>query len=317
MHTYFLGKEQVRGYLLDLFDRLLRSLRYRPPTVAVSIGPSGLELVNEMLHLEPALAELELLRGNYDKHTKTVDFMEGVEEVEKSTKGAHVLIVDSAIHSGSTMRKMYEKVESFGPESISTYGLVLKRSSKLIPSFFGLLIEPHDRAYFLLDRIPNMRVMRSGCLRPLEEKDVSADPIDCGVESISKFDWADLWYELQLDGKRHTYVYEANGRLMGYVSFKLMPDGSLLIDVLAVDRNAKGQGVGLNLLRWAETCGRTFDCRRIMLWAIVEEIPMRMYVGNDYQFVPGKEMKFVDESYMLMMKDIVYDPYYADLLKIE
>ncbi len=42
-----------------------------------------------------------------------------------------------------------------GAKQVCSYALVMKHSSGFIPSFWGVTIGDHDRAYFLLDVLPN------------------------------------------------------------------------------------------------------------------------------------------------------------------
>ncbi len=320
MYTYFLSSEQVKGYMLDLSMRLLETKKHDRPTVLVSIGASGNELAYHLINInETSLKwahECDQVRCDYDRNTKQFSFAPD-DNAEAVIEGATVLIIDSAVHSGNTMRKAVEHVEALKPKCVTTYSLVVKQSSVLIPNLFGLLIDRHDRAYFLLQRIPNLRIMRSGCLRPMEEKDIGAAPIDCGVASINKFGWPELWYDLQADNRRKTYVYERDSKPLGYITYRLLDDGHILIDVVAVDKSAKGGKIGANLIRWAETCARSANCTHVVLWGLVEENVLRIYVGAGYDFVKDKEMKFPDETYALMKKAIVHDSELDELLHID
>ena len=69
---------------------------------------------------------------------------------------------------------------------------MLKRGSCFIPNIFGLLIHEHDRAYFLLDKIPNHRIMPFGAFRKLAQEDVKRPEgeVKTGLSSIDKMTWS-------------------------------------------------------------------------------------------------------------------------------
>lgn len=314
MHTFFLGVEQVRAYMRDLSKRLLESEKFPPPSVWVTIGPSGLELANCLGEDTRWTDTVKIVSCTYDRTSKVLGFDDEA-EASSIIHGADVLILDSAVHSGNTMRKAIEKTQALKPNNISSYSLILKQTSSLVPNLFALLIGRHDRAYFLLDRIPNMRIMRHGTLRPMEEKDVNAPKIDCENESLNKFGWPELWYDVSADQHRKTFVYERAGNPVAYVSYRLLDDEQMLIDVLAVDKNAKGGGVAANLVRWAETCARANNCKRVVLWA--REQLLDFYKKFGYEAAKGKVLKFPDETDFLMRKEIVYDGELDDLLRAE
>ena len=119
----------------------------------------------------------------------------------------------------------------------------------------------------------NNRLFASGCVRELENTDQAKPKPVCGEKCIDKFSWGDLLYEMRTDPHRKTYVYERQGRIMGYVNFRLTPEEAVFVDVVAVDASCQNQDVGGSLMRWTETCGRNCHCTTIHLWAIDDRKP--------------------------------------------
>ena len=158
MHTYFLGREEVDAYVRDLVDRL-QALGELFPYTWCTLGHSGEELAVVISKALPKDGEskIRIIPMNYDRASKAVVFQD---EQDKAVfaDGKPVLILDSSVHTGNTMLAVFQTLKSLGAKNICSYSLVVKRNSAYIPNFFGVVIQPHDRAYFLLDKIPNNRL---------------------------------------------------------------------------------------------------------------------------------------------------------------
>jgi len=304
VHTYYLGAEEVKQYAKDFIVRL-EKLDDNFPSVWCPIGQSGENITVRLGEcLSKGISEkVSLVPLSSNKNTGEIYLEDEADAV--ILKGASVLIIDSAVHSGKSMYHAVQKVEKLGASQVASYSLVVKRGSFFIPNFFSLLMGDNDRAYFLLDSIPNNRMTPSfGTFRKLSKDDAKQNPsmFDSGLPSMNKTSWADLWYEC-VSKLSSVYVYEQKSKIHGFVSFKVN-NRSLVIDALAVDKGIQKNGVAGSLMRWAETCARLNDCCEVSLWAIKERIDF--YRRKGFESTP-QELILGDEEYTLMRRAILYN----------
>jgi len=305
LHTYFLGREEVDAYVKDLVDRL-KAQGELFPYMWCTLGYSGEELAVVISNALPKDCEskIRIIPMNYDRARKAVIFQD---EQDKAVfaNGKPVLILDSSVHSGNTMLAVFQTLKSLGAKNICSYSIVVKRNSAYIPNFFGVVIQPHDRAYFLLDKIPNNRLMPFGALRKLCQEDVDRKPesINSDLKSLNKVTWGDLWYDYKAKGSQ-IFVYENSGDILGFVSF-IIKDWKLFIDGIAVDKKCERQGVGGCLMRWAETSARSSNCNSIELWAINNRIDFYKNKGG-FESKP-EELNLGSEKYTRMERKLLYN----------
>ncbi len=316
MHTYFLGREEVAAYAKDLAERLLQ-LEGKFPGVWCTIGNSGEEIalvVGESLPKE-IRSKIQIIGINYDRDKKAISF-QNRRDKNALPKNAPVMVIDSSVHSGTTMLAAHKTLRDLSVKDIFSYSLVLKHGSCFIPNLFGLVIHEYDRAYFLLEKIPNHRIMPFGALRKLAQTDTRRrqQRIKTGLPSIDKMTWCDLWYEVKTGGK-NVFVYEESGKILGFISFQNR-NGHLFIDALAVDKSQERKGIGGNLMRWAETSARLSCCRAIELWAIKNRI--KFYEEKARFELKPEEMELGSEKYCRMERALLYsiDPNNGDHLQI-
>ena len=211
------------------------------------------------------------------------------------------------------MLRAAREIQRLGAKTLTTYTLVLKRSSVFVPTCWGLMIDDHDRCYSLLDKLPNNRLHPShlhGHLGRLCEEDLTATALSCGVEAIDRVTWADRWYDMRCsERERRTYLLEIGRAVVGYITFAMSRlatgENVLVVDEVAVDTAHHGQGHAGTLMRWAETSARHNRCNEIRLWAIDDKVPMYTHLG--YELVRGEErMRLEDQNYTLMTKKVIY-----------
>lgn len=303
MITYFLGREQVDAYAVDLVNRLL-ALGEEFPTTWFLLGISGQNMAEVISRHIPddVLAKLKVVRVACDRTQGEVEWQDPFDDVDLDKP---VLLLDSAIHSGHTMLKATRALADIGAKEILTYSLVIKAGSELVPNYFGVIIGDHDRAYFLLNSIPNNRLQKTapfGVLRVLQETDIGRTFPRTGVPSMDKISFSDLMYEKTSRGS-HVYVYEHGKQLCGYVSFERR-GGILFIDGLGSDQDYRGRNIGGLLMRWAENWARSHKCDSIELWALEPRIPFyrHMHFVED-----GRVMNLGEEVYHLMRRRLLYN----------
>jgi hypothetical protein len=303
LNTIFLSNDEVAAYLKDLFERFV-ALEGEMPMVWCPIGPSGGALAQAAMlvagDLAPKIAHIPIA---YDRATEKVSFP-GEPNPASVIAGKRVLLLDGSIHSGSTFRKAYQAIAAMKPAEVSSYSLVVRVGASILPNYFGLMIGDYDRAIFLKKVFPNNRLFTCGCVRKLADGDQAQPKIACGQDFVDKFSWGDLCYEMTIDPRRQTYVYERNGGIKAFVSFRVTAGDDILLDTIAVDKSCHNQGIAGNLMRWTETCGRNSHCATIHLWAVDNR--KDWYAKRGYEFC-GKELILDEVKFHLMRKKLLYN----------
>lgn len=324
MQTHYLGTEEVRGYLRDFVARL-KVLGESGPKVWVPIGTSGRELVKELIEVSKDLdGEFTPVPAEFDRQKSAVIFEN---DAAGQILGKNVLVIDSSVHSGYTMRAIVDKVCALGAVGICSYTLVMKRGASFIPSYWGVSIGDYDRAYFLLKSLPNNHFHDGGSafgqvrerpakithpnrdpyfhLRKLSKSDLERPSILSGLSSLDRTTWADRYYDMLNHEGRITYLLEAGLAIHGYVTIDFRNGSILSIEAVAVDKALHGRGYGAALIRWAETLARQSQCRTITLWSIKDQMPTYKRLG--YSIESEKRSIVLDgEEYAFMSKPVLY-----------
>jgi GNAT superfamily N-acetyltransferase len=308
LHTYLLSDDVIRRYGLDFVERL-EKLGTLIPTLWITLGISGDKIAVDIINHSPTSPALptSYARVSFDRKAKTVIIRD---DGQLPALGEQpILVIDAAIHSGASMRHVIDALYKNGAKNVLSYSLVVKKTSELIPNYFGMIIEEHDRVFFQLDKFPNNRLRNKipfGALRALREDDIHRTPnnLDVGVPSIDRMTFADLWYYVKTQNS-HVYVYEIAGNIVAYLHFKYQPLGRLFIDLIAADKSVRGLGLGSLLMRWAETFARSSKCLAIELWAIEDRVSW--YKSHGFE-ATGEEMDLGGgEKYARMTRRILYN----------
>jgi hypothetical protein len=313
MKTYHIGREEVHGYVRDFISRLRE---FQPvPTVWCPVTVSGDDLLQTLLGVVKAeapemLETVRVLAVEVNEGGDAVHFVG--ERAEDVLPAQTVLLFDGAVHSGRMMRRCAAEILRHNPAELCTYSLVIKRGSSFIPTLWGVMIEESDRAYFLLDEIPNNR-MDAGTrpqplvhLQKLGPEHLELPSIPSGVPSIDRMTWGDRHYQMQTSTSGVcTYVLERGRNMVGFLTIHFSEANSLTIDEIVVAEAQRGGGYAGVLLRFAETIARHAECRSIRLNAIQERV--HIYDGFRYLPIPGKEvLQLGTEKYQPMEKAVLY-----------
>jgi GNAT superfamily N-acetyltransferase len=306
--THFLGQPEVDAYLADLVERLV-GMDAERPTLWLPIGPSGLILAARILDKHPDLVESTSI--------SPVDFNRTSKEVmidadlPNDLRGRHVLVLDSSVHSGNTMLEVVRSADGQAAASVTSYSLVLKQNSTFVPTFWGLTINDHDRAYFLLEKMPNNRLrtkVAGTYLRQLSEKDIESVPlVASGLAPMDRVTWADRWFDIRSgDRDRKTYLLQKGSQVVGFVTFVVSESRhAVTVDEVAVQKGMEGQGFGGALLRFVETMARHVGASELNMWAVDKQVPKYETLG--YSKDGGKSpMKLEGSDYFFMRKLIIH-----------
>lgn len=318
MTTYYLSRDETRAYLLDLLRRVDRF--ESRPTVWCPITRSGEALLNILVELAvekfPHLIEgVRLISIDVDNGRTEVSFPnENAEEL----RGQSVLLLDGAIHSGGMMSACAVEVLKYAPVELASYTLVMKRGSSFIPTLWGLMIKETDRAFFLLDEIPNHRLDAVGHNGPTQKKQpqvhlqrlnqqmLNAPLLTSGVASMDRMQWSDRHFQMVASGNQTcTYVLQRGSDIVGFVTLHGLPCGGLMVDEIVTDPEQRSKGYGGILMRFADTLARQGKCRVVRLLAIRNKV--EYYEKHEYRRVSDAEpIRLDDEEYLPMEKSILY-----------
>jgi hypoxanthine-guanine phosphoribosyltransferase len=307
--THYLGSEEVTAYCNDLVDRLV-ALEDNFPTVWFALGVSGLKMAIRVVRaLPPELkAKVKFVAVRYNRSTTHLEITPPIDQLTFSDEP--VLVIDSAVHSGKTMLALVQRLQAAKVKNIITYTLVLKRGSIIVPNYFGVIIDDKDRTLFELDPLPNNRLIEQipfGIMRELKDSDTVASigAVSAPFENLST---GDLLYDMETTFIR-AYVFEYDGEIAGFISFRNQSNGILFIDAWATATKFMHRGIGNATFRWAETWARSTKCSEVTLWAYENAIPI--YLKYGYEFVEGDKWRSLGEGqrYKIMRKKILYNLY--------
>jgi GNAT superfamily N-acetyltransferase len=321
MVTYFLSIDEVRAYLLDF---LIRFQRLDPmPTIWCPITRSGKNLLRQidilMKEYYPELAKKISVVYVEAKQNSPVRFVTENPREDINQKG--VLLFDSAVHTGRMISECVAEAIKLGASHVSTYSLMVKRGSRFIPTFWGIMINDTDRIYFLLDEIPNLRLdagpnkkdgipKKIHCvhIQRLCESLLKKTAIECGVDALDRVTWGDRHFDMVAGGHDEcTYVLQMGDEIVGYLTLHLSEPRCLVITEIAVDKKQQGKNFGGILLRFADSLARQSNCVWVRLNAIENKIGY--YEDFDYKTIPGRDpIQLDDIKYFPMEHKVIYHP---------
>lgn len=288
MHTYLPADATIIAYLkhylrtLDL-DKDTEECRYRVSRIVwVPLGASGRVLLNRLLKLLPdqslaSCVETGAPTAIYDRETKKVSFS-GIESLDDSVLKSRfadreVIVLDSSVHTGSSMRELCRVIQSAGPKWVSTFTFCLKRGAIFVPNYFGILIHDWDRALFWLDAIPVNRLDKNIYQKNIQlrrfEKQTDFDDLDRSAILGEGYNVSEFNQKDHEGSSFFNYTCSVNNIVTGFLVFQWVDDKEqgvgCRIHRIRVTQDAKDLNTVLLLLRWAETCARHNRCSFIEL----------------------------------------------------
>ncbi|MGI8605367.1 MAG: GNAT family N-acetyltransferase [Verrucomicrobiales bacterium] len=317
MNTHFLSDATIDAYLKDLLDRL--RLMGQPPDAICAVTSSGVQLLGRLTNLIAAENSCPLRSAvtlSFGKTAGSKLHVTGAPEEELKNK--RCLLIDSAVHTGRLMNRCRRFLIERDAAEITSYGLVVKRGSRHVPTFWGMMIDDLDRAIFCLETIPNNRLLAGDaagqhhvCMSVLDEVSVRSPLLKTDVDSIDRVTWSDRLFAMQSASKDRgvrTYVLEHAHGIIGLLSVHQEPHtGILVVDEVALDNAWKRKKLGGVLMRFALTLARHHDCRKVLLNAIENQVGF--YRKLRFEEVPGADKLHLDEeTYIAMHKAIIHEP---------
>lgn len=301
------------AYLRDFLERLTF---FNPfPNVWCPITPSGDVLLNRLLDLVEAqqpdwIESLSVLPIQIQKENPKIRLV--TDSAAADVNGKRVLLLDTAIHSGATMSRCAAEMVKLGAVDVCSYSLMLKCDSSFIPSMWGFMIGKTDRAFFLLDKIPNHRLVAQmdgplPCvhLERLSEEYIGKPPVVSGLASLDRITWDDRWFDMATTHQqRSSYALLRKQEILGYRTVHHPELGCLMIDEVAVDKKYQRQKLSGILIRFGETLARQSDCRMVRLYAISTKV--ELYKKFGYHVLSAKSILLGDEEYILMERALLH-----------
>jgi GNAT superfamily N-acetyltransferase len=302
--TYHLGTEEISSYLRDLAGRI-SGLGEARPIIWVALGNSGKKIVEKLFNELPKELQptIRIVDATFERASNTIK-SEDLEGVVFDTKDC-ILAIDDSILSGAGMLALCKLLRSKGAQDIVTYALILKRDASIIPTFFGVLLNPHDRL-LLSDELPNNELNKKppfATMRALQFSDYNLPLSDAGApfEGLTA---GDLIYDMGARNSK-TYIFEYAGEIASFISFRKI-ENSIFVDAWGTVQKYRGKGLGAPLLRWAETWAKSNGCSEIVLWAYREAI--EGYSKAKFTFESEHEINLgAGQSFRVMKKAIFYN----------
>lgn len=312
MNTYFLARESIEAFAKDFLRRLDRLETF--PEVWCPITKSGDVIASVLTPLLPRalLGKVQLLPIGVarDAESTKVSFLGG-DDAHQVVSGKSVLLLDGAIHSGHTMNRCAEEIGKLNPQDMASYALVTKAGASFVPTFWSVTIDETDRAFFLLDEIPNNRLdaelpgkkQTPVHIERLDRRHVDRPPVTSGVKSMDRPTWSDRLFQMQVSD-HSTYLLIRGTAIVGYLTIHFAGDKAF-IDEVAVDKGLKGRGYGGVLMRFADTMARQTNCRVVVLNGIDEQVGF--YENLSYRKVAeAAPLILDDEKYWPMSRAVLY-----------
>jgi len=313
MVTYFVGVEEVTAYLRDFLDRLSQFDPF--PNLWCPITPSGNALLVQLLSLVKTehpewIDKVSVLPIQIERDGGPIRFDSDCPAQDVANKS--VLLLDTSIHSGSTMSRSVAQVVEMGASEVCAYSLMLKCDSAFIPTLWGFMIGRTDRAFLLLDRIPNNRMAAEAMghhptvhLERLSEGHAKKPQVVCGLDSMDRTTWGDRLFDMVTGGQgQSSYLLLKKDEVLGYLTIHGPEDGCLTIDEIALDEKHHGKRLGGILLRFADSLARQSDCKFIRLYAISNKVDFYKKFG--YRIVSAAPVRLGEEEYFLMERSLLH-----------
>lgn len=319
MVTYFIGRDEVSAYMRDFLTRLQR---FNPvPTLWCPITRSGSELLNQLITLAEELFpqmidSVSVLPIAIDEETDKIRFVG--DSPSTDIAGRSVLLFDGAIHSGRIMTQAVTEVLRHGASDVCSFSLVVKRGSVFIPTLWSVMIDDTDRAFFLLNEIPNNRLdvgVHSSptpkkiplpvYIRLLSDDHLQKPPVISGVASLDRVTWDDRRFDMLAGDHRCTYVLQRRDDILGYITMHVVEPRCLVLDEVVVGKKHLGQNLGGVLMRFADSLARKFDCQLVRLHSIESKVEFYKHFG--YRSVANNPIPLGQEKYWLMERPVLHN----------
>jgi hypothetical protein len=164
-------------------------------------------------------------------------------------------------HPASTSRLLVK------PQDLVSYSLVTKAGASFVPTIWGVTIDETDRAFFLLEEIPNHRLDAGNPekkqppvhVERLDQRHKDPPAVTSGVTSMDRPRWSDRLFQMRVSTSC-TYVLVRGETIVGYLTIHFADD-SMFIDEVAIDISQKKRGSAASscasptLWRGRETAG--------------------------------------------------------------
>ena len=288
MHTYLPADSTIKAYLKDYLQKLdladdTEDRRARLSKIVwVPLGNSGAILVKRLWELLPGSLKNYCVSfhptfARYDRKIKQMSFPNNPfpldsPETRKRFENREVIVLDSSVHSGESMRTVCNFIQTCSPQLLSTSTLFLKRGAKIVPNYFALLIYDWDRPLFWLQEIPVNRLDKFAYRKNIQlvRLEDSKDVADLDYEEFEK-ERKIVCVHFEGTFKNQAffhYVCLQKGTVCGRLAFQWIDDShqedGCRIHLIDVIPNVASDIV-LLLVRWAETCARHNRCSFIEL----------------------------------------------------
>ena len=137
-----LGVDEIRAGIAQVAERLNRVFSTADAAVVITVVPGGILMTADLVRQLTFDVELDVISCPHtpgQRHNASpIVYSQHV-----PIAGRDVIVVDDAIESGGTMRRLVDHLQALGPESLSVATLLVKpgRAEIPVPQFYGFELD--------------------------------------------------------------------------------------------------------------------------------------------------------------------------------
>ena len=130
--TKYLNKIEISAAVQSIANRI--NSDYEGKQVVLVAGLKGaIIFVADLVRYLKVDHEIEFVRlSSYGKARESSGTVTILKDIQADVKGKHVLIIEEIIDSGRTLKFLYERLKSSGPESVEIVTLLDKASKRVV-----------------------------------------------------------------------------------------------------------------------------------------------------------------------------------------
>ncbi len=130
--TKYLNRHEIDAAVQNLANRINADYENKQLVLVCVLKGVVLFAADFVRHLKPDF-EIEFVRlSSYGKARTSTGTVTILKDIQADIRGKHVLIVEEIIDSGRTLKFLYDRLKSAGPESVEIVTLLDKHSKRLV-----------------------------------------------------------------------------------------------------------------------------------------------------------------------------------------
>jgi hypoxanthine phosphoribosyltransferase len=130
--TKYLNRHELDAAVQSIANRL--NIDYEgKPVVLVGVLKGAIVFMADLVRHLKLDAEVEFVRlSSYGRSRTSSGTVTVIKDIQADVRGKHVLIIEEIIDSGRTLKFLYERLKSAGPESVEIVTLLDKAAKRVV-----------------------------------------------------------------------------------------------------------------------------------------------------------------------------------------